>query len=91
MLLSDLVFRQRPLAQLEDQRRLSSAHFGFETAFVECFAERIDGVRVAPAAEGDEARSALEIVSKTNGMRGKLSRQTYEESCGGDANADGDC
>lgn len=63
MVPADLVLGERPFAEVEDERSFAPVHLLFEAAFVEGAAERVEPVRVAPAAEGDEARAALDEVS----------------------------
>jgi hypothetical protein len=72
VVLAYFVFRQRPLAQVEDQRRFSFGHLRLEAAFVEGSAEGVEPVGVAVAAEGDEAGATLEdtSVSTKCGKRG---------------------
>jgi hypothetical protein len=59
VVLAYFVFRQRSLAQVEDQRRFSFGHLRLEAAFVEGSAEGVEAVRVAVAAESDESGATL--------------------------------
>ena len=62
MILPYLLLRQRPLAQLQDERGLALRHARLEAAFEEGSAQRggQGAGGVAPAAEGDQPGAAEE-------------------------------
>lgn len=92
MVLPDLVLGKRPFTQLEYQTGFAAGHLGLESAFVERSPKRIEAVGVAPPAEGYEAGSSLLkawSVEQDSVLIVGDKGEAYEESCSGNAYADG--
>jgi hypothetical protein len=88
---SDLVFGERPLAEVEDQRRFLLVHPLFKAAFVEWPPQGVEPVGIAPATEGDETGATLQSETCQSSRKKTMQKtKTYEESCGGDAYANCD-
>lgn len=92
MVLPDLFLGKRPFTQLEYQTGFAAGHLGLESAFVEGSPKRIEAVGVAPPTEGYEAGSSLfktwSVEQDSVFIIGDKG-ETYEESCSGNAYADG--